>query len=56
MSFNINIQIEYLKDQFSGDIVWPADAQMECQSTPSSYAVIAVEERSVRMIDVEGQG
>eukprot|EP00903_Cladosiphon_okamuranus_P013542 g12614.t1 len=42
-----HVKIEYLKDQTTGDIVWPPDAQMHCQPPPWSYAVIAVEEKQV---------
>lgn len=42
-------QIEYLKDQTTGEIVWPPDAQLGCHPLPWSYAVVAVEEKEVRI-------
>ncbi|CAM9669143.1 unnamed protein product [Scytosiphon promiscuus] len=42
------IKIEYLKDQTTGDIVWPPDAQLHCHPLPWSYSVVAVEEKEAR--------
>ncbi|CAM9633076.1 unnamed protein product [Hapterophycus canaliculatus] len=43
-----HIKIEYLKDQTTGDIVWPPDAQLHCHPLPWSYSVVAVEEKEAR--------
>ncbi|CBN76999.1 MORN domain repeat containing protein [Ectocarpus siliculosus] len=42
-----HVKIEYLKDQTTGDIVWPPHAQMHCHPLPWNYAVVAMEEKEV---------
>eukprot|EP00904_Undaria_pinnatifida_P007369 jgi/Undpi1/3762/HiC_scaffold_16.g07131.m1 len=43
----MHVKVDYLKDQTTGDIVWPPDAQMKCHTLPWRYAVVAVEEKAV---------
>ncbi|CAM9720967.1 unnamed protein product [Ectocarpus sp. 6 AP-2014] len=45
-----HVKIEYLKDQTTGDIVWPPHAQMHCHPLPWNYAVVAMEEKEARCV------
>ena len=51
-------QADYLKDQTTGDIVWPPDAQLQCRTLPWTYAVVAVEEKeaSTRVAPLSSSG